>query len=464
MKRLIALLLTLMVVGCAVPVEQKEAQVEQDVPALDENLKYVQDHAKLFSDSERVKLNHVLTVFEESTSVEIFVVTTNVPEVSDMAQFTQRIFNQWKPGKKELNNGIIIHLNVGKYKDIQINTGYGIEADLPDITCGHIIDFKMVDLIRAGKYQEALVAGADSVCAALGTKAWTQRMAHRDEVKKQQQIEAAEAFHVLVIVVLVFAFVGGIAAAILIPISRKRRKELLRSQTIELLAQLAGFIEDTPRKITGAESALGLLRERYPESAWREFFGLGGKVRAYCINFKTLRERAEILLQSGVWKDIKKAAAIAEDARISALAAVDLVNGPSQRLCNLDKAEETVPELCTKTAKAIETAKDVVCKTGVSPAARQYLDEAIRKLTQAKKLQTGLIDWLLVSSLVNEATDLMGKALQQADEDLNPHRSRFSSSSSGGYTSRHSNDHGSSNTGFHAGGGRSGGGGAGRRI
>lgn len=464
MKRLIALLLTLMIVGCAVPVEQKDAQVEQNVPALDENLKYVQDHAKLFSDSERVKLNHTLTVFEESTSVEIFVVTTNVPEVSDMVHFTQRIFDKLKPGKKELNNGIIIHLNVGKYKDIQINTGYGMEADLPDITCGHIIDFKMVDLIRAGKYQEALVAGADSVCAALGTKAWTQRMAYREEVKKQQQKKTAEAFHALLIVVLVFVFVGGLAAAILIPISRKRRKELLRTETQEALDQIATLIENVPRSIQGAESALGLLRERYPASAWEEFCSLGGKVRAYLTNFTTLQERSTRLLRSNKRTDIEKAAAIAEDARTSALAAVDLVNGPGHRLRNLGAAAMTVPDLCTKTAKAIETAKDVVCKTGVSPTARQYLDEACRKLTQAEKLQTGLIDWLLVGLLVNEATSLIGQALQQADEDLNPHRSSFSRSSSGDYTSRHSGNHGSSNSGFHTGGGRSGGGGAGRRI
>ncbi|RYD93920.1 MAG: TPM domain-containing protein, partial [Sphingobacteriales bacterium] len=53
------------------------------------------------------------------------------------------LFRKWKIGAKETNNGLLI-LVVNDQHRIEFETGYGLEGDLPDITCYHIQQQYMV--------------------------------------------------------------------------------------------------------------------------------------------------------------------------------------------------------------------------------------------------------------------------------------------------------------------------------
>jgi uncharacterized protein len=458
MKRLIAYLLAILVMGCAIA-------VGQDVPAFDERLGYVQDHARIFSENECANLNRTLEAFDSATSIEIIVATTSVQTVDDMAGFTQRVFDKWGPGKKSLNNGIILHMNFGEYRDVRIHTGYGIEKDLTDITSGHIIDNDMADLILAKKYTEALFAGVNGIKNALGSKAWDQRIAYRKQVEEQRQKDNAEAFQSFLMVMLWLACLGGIAALIIIPFVRKRSKERLRTEVSDLLDQAAMKCQRVPGGVLEAESSFLTLSQKYPKSAWAEFQNLTQKVTTLCATQSSLNKQARKLLESSKRADIVQAKAIVDQAYAAATAAVGLVLGVSQRLHDLKVAEREVPEKLTKTISALEFAKKSVYKEGVGATAKDYYVKAVVKIDSAK-LMVAIepVDWLLANAAVEEATNLMAKALSEAEEDINPHQhySSPSMSRSTDFSSPSRNSGGGG--GYKPGGGASGGGGAGRRF
>ena len=68
------------------------------------------------------------------------------------------LFNKWKIGRKDTNNGLLMLLVLDQRR-VEFETGYGLEADLPDIICYRIQQRYMVEPARAGDYDLAVRQG-----------------------------------------------------------------------------------------------------------------------------------------------------------------------------------------------------------------------------------------------------------------------------------------------------------------
>jgi uncharacterized protein len=68
------------------------------------------------------------------------------------------LFNKWKIGRKDTNNGLLMLLVLDQRR-VEFETGYGLEADLPDIICYRIQQRYMVEPARAGDYDLAVQQG-----------------------------------------------------------------------------------------------------------------------------------------------------------------------------------------------------------------------------------------------------------------------------------------------------------------
>jgi uncharacterized protein len=68
------------------------------------------------------------------------------------------LFNKWKIGSKATNNGLLMLLVLDQRR-VEFETGYGLEADLPDIICYRIQQRYMVEPARAGNYDLAVQQG-----------------------------------------------------------------------------------------------------------------------------------------------------------------------------------------------------------------------------------------------------------------------------------------------------------------
>lgn len=92
---------------------------------------YVNDFADFIDDGAEAKLEQQLIEFEEKTTHEISVVTTDSLQQTTIEDLAVRWFEQWKIGKAEEDNGVLL-LIVPSERVMRIEVGYGLEGAITD--------------------------------------------------------------------------------------------------------------------------------------------------------------------------------------------------------------------------------------------------------------------------------------------------------------------------------------------
>jgi len=116
---------------------------------------FFNDYTGILKQSEKQDLETYLKKIEKETTNEIAVVTLISLEGRNLEEFSNELFNTWKIGKKEKNNGVLLLISIEERK-IRIEVGYGLEPYLTDATCGRIIRRVMVPEFRKGNYYRGI--------------------------------------------------------------------------------------------------------------------------------------------------------------------------------------------------------------------------------------------------------------------------------------------------------------------
>ncbi|MCB2406731.1 TPM domain-containing protein [Hymenobacter lucidus] len=129
---------------------------------------YVSDPDHLLQPATVQDLNAVLRPLDQAGRAHIDVVLTRsigqeVPKTAATA-----LFNRWKIGDKEKNNGLLLLLVEDQHR-VEFETGYGLEADLPDVICFRIQQRYMVPELRQGRYDAAIRQGVAALIRQLST-------------------------------------------------------------------------------------------------------------------------------------------------------------------------------------------------------------------------------------------------------------------------------------------------------
>ena len=131
------------------------------------NNTWVTDMAEILDEPTEAQLNSVISQLERSNGTEIAVVT--VPETAPSAspkEFTTALFKSWGIGKKGQDNGVLFLISKGDRR-VEIETGYGIEAILPDAKVGNIIDTQITPRFKQGDFKGGTLAGTKALVVAL---------------------------------------------------------------------------------------------------------------------------------------------------------------------------------------------------------------------------------------------------------------------------------------------------------
>jgi uncharacterized protein len=144
----IALFISIFLIGAA--------QVfAQDIPDPPQPPRLVNDFTGVLTSDQVNALESKLVNFNDSTSTQIAVVIVKSLNGYDKNDFAQRLGQKWGIGQKGKKNGIVI-LVKPKYPqekgEVSIQTGYGLEGVLPDITCKRIEENEMIPSFRQGDY------------------------------------------------------------------------------------------------------------------------------------------------------------------------------------------------------------------------------------------------------------------------------------------------------------------------
>ncbi len=128
---------------------------------------WVTDMANILSDRTESQLNQMISRLEAKNSAEIAVVT--VPETAPAAtpkEFTTKLFNHWKIGKKGKDNGILFLISV-KNKRVEIETGYGMEGILPDAKVSQIISTEIIPRFKQRDFDGGVLGGTKALIVIL---------------------------------------------------------------------------------------------------------------------------------------------------------------------------------------------------------------------------------------------------------------------------------------------------------
>ena len=121
----------------------------QEIP---ENKGYVTDYENLFTEEQNKELTNLLESYKLETTIEIAVLT--LPDFEgDVFDLAQNTAEKWGVGSKELNNGLLIVYSKNK-NVLRIQTGYGLEAYLPDGWLKPTGDSIKIKYLSQGKYFE----------------------------------------------------------------------------------------------------------------------------------------------------------------------------------------------------------------------------------------------------------------------------------------------------------------------
>jgi uncharacterized protein len=127
---------------------------------------YIRDDAKWLDPAAYQALDAKLMAFERETSSQFVVaIFPNIPDGAELFEFSQRLFEAWKPGTTGKDNGALLLIFAAERK-MRIHTGFGMEGVLPDARCKQIIDDRVAPLLRQGNRAAAINAGVDAMIAA----------------------------------------------------------------------------------------------------------------------------------------------------------------------------------------------------------------------------------------------------------------------------------------------------------
>lgn len=119
---------------------------------------WVNDYANVLSASEKQTLTGMLQGLEQRSSNQIFVaIFESMPENTYLEDFALKLYDKWKPGLAEQDNGVIMVIFINDRK-VRIEVGYGLEDVITDAQSGTVIRDYMAPYFRQGDYYHGIEA------------------------------------------------------------------------------------------------------------------------------------------------------------------------------------------------------------------------------------------------------------------------------------------------------------------
>ncbi|MBR0810661.1 YgcG family protein [Bradyrhizobium diazoefficiens] len=120
----------------------------------------VVDQTGTLSSSDVASLTQKLRDFEarKGSQIAVLIVPTTQPETIE--QFSIRVAEAWKIGRKKVDDGAILVVAKND-RHLRIEVGYGLEGALTDVTSRRIIDEDITPKFRSGDFAAGIGAGVD---------------------------------------------------------------------------------------------------------------------------------------------------------------------------------------------------------------------------------------------------------------------------------------------------------------
>lgn len=138
-------------------------QAEVAVPPLTAR---VTDLTGTLTAEQRAALESRLQAFEaqKGSQIAVLIVPTTQPEAIE--QYSIRVVEQWKLGRKKVDDGVLLLVAKDDHK-LRIEVGYGLEGVLPDVIAKRIVADDIAPHFKQGDFYGGIVAGVTRIIAVI---------------------------------------------------------------------------------------------------------------------------------------------------------------------------------------------------------------------------------------------------------------------------------------------------------
>lgn len=131
------------------------AAADVAVPPLRE---HVTDLAGVLEPGQRAALEQTLAEFEARHGAQIAVLTVPTTAPETIEQYSIRVVEQWKLGRKNIDDGVLLLVAL-QDRALRIEVGYGLEGAIPDAVAKRVIAEIIVPYFKSDDYAGGIVAG-----------------------------------------------------------------------------------------------------------------------------------------------------------------------------------------------------------------------------------------------------------------------------------------------------------------
>jgi len=122
---------------------------------------YVSDFANVVDASARQRLEQYCASLEQTTGVQLAIVTVPSLDGEPVDQFANDLFRKWGIGQKGKDNGALLLVAIGDRRT-RLELGYGLEPAITDGLAGDV-PRSMQPYLRAERYGDALLEAANEI-------------------------------------------------------------------------------------------------------------------------------------------------------------------------------------------------------------------------------------------------------------------------------------------------------------
>jgi uncharacterized protein len=164
----------------------------------------VNDHAGLLAAAEAQRIEQKLAAHEQATGQQFALLTVKSLEGDPLEDFSLRVVESWKLGKKGKDDGLLL-LIVPNDRKLRIETGYGLEGAIPDAFASRVIRNVLTPAFRQKQYAQGIESTFDALIARAGgsSEGVAEPVAHT-----RPRGSSAVKWVVLIILFLAFPFLG----------------------------------------------------------------------------------------------------------------------------------------------------------------------------------------------------------------------------------------------------------------
>jgi uncharacterized protein len=161
------LLRTLWVLALMFALGGVQAQDLVPVPTL---AGHVTDQAGMLSADQRARLEAVLADYTAKTGSQIAVLTVKTTAPEQIEQYSIRVADAWKLGRKGVDDGVLLLVapgNTAAMRRLRIEAGRGVQGVLTDAQSKKILQDVIAPHFRQEQYYDGLVAGVGAIATLL---------------------------------------------------------------------------------------------------------------------------------------------------------------------------------------------------------------------------------------------------------------------------------------------------------